>query len=179
MASRVMPLRALVGVSALTIALGMALVAPTQAAVPTASSATATTVTLVRGEPIASRNRAVTYSVRGVRPSAYIGSFYDSRSESRRKCIVKRESNGVYDVRSGNGYFGAYQMTRGLAKGATYRMYATLAHEVGKTAALAITAHLRAVGANHWSRYWQDRAFWTIWNHGKGAGNWAGGSHSC
>jgi hypothetical protein len=25
---------------------------------------------------------------------------------------------------------------------------------------------------NRWSRFEQDKAFWTVWNHGRGRGHW-------
>jgi hypothetical protein len=30
-----------------------------------------------------------------------------------------------------------------------------------------------------WNRYWQDRAFWTIWRKGKGKSHWRGGAVKC
>jgi peptidoglycan hydrolase-like protein with peptidoglycan-binding domain len=135
---------------------------------------------LLLGEPAASRNRAVTYSLRGVYASAYTGAYYDSRYEAKRRCIVSRESHGYYTVRSANGlYNGAYQMTASLGVGATKKMLASVAAEVGATTAASLMAKLRLTTPNKWSRYWQDRAFWTIFNHGAGASHWAGGYVNC
>ncbi len=135
---------------------------------------------LLLGEPAASRNRAVSYSLRGVFPSAYIGAYYDSRYEKKRKCIVDRESHGYYTVRSANGlYNGAYQMTASLGVGATKKMLSSVAAEVGASTAAALMAKLRTTTPNKWSRYWQDRAFWTIFNHGSGASHWSGGYINC
>ena len=60
----------------------------------------------------------------GVEPSLYRGRFFEASKESIRRCIVKRESEGQYDVRGGGGnrYFGAYQMSNALADGATHMM---------------------------------------------------------
>ncbi len=147
---------------------------------PRLSAAAAAPFGLVLGEPAASRNRAVPYSLRGVYASAYVGSYYDKRFEAKRRCIVSRESHGYYTVRSANGlYNGAYQMTASLGVGVTKKMLASVAAEVGSTTAASLMANLRRTTPNRWSRYWQDRAFWTIFNHGAGASHWAGGYVSC
>ncbi|MFN8159192.1 MAG: peptidoglycan-binding domain-containing protein [Candidatus Nanopelagicales bacterium] len=135
---------------------------------------------VVLGEPVATRNRAVPYSLRGVYASAYIGSYYDKRFEAKRRCIVNRESHGYYTVRSANGmYNGAYQMTASLGVGVTKKMLSSVAAEVGASTAASLMAKLRTTTPNRWSRYWQDRAFWTIFNHGAGASHWAGGYVNC
>jgi hypothetical protein len=176
-----MPLRALAGIGALT-------AAPVTAPVPvvrtstTAVTATASTLAvplLVKGEPAATRARKVSYSLRGVFKSAYVGTYYDSRFEKKRMCIVKRESNGYYTVVSGGGYYGAYQFNDGFRKGAASMMYKSLKKEVGASYALQLVSSLKKKKINRWSRYWQDRAFWTVFNHGRGAANWAGGRWTC
>ena len=65
-----------------------------------------------------------TRDMRGVEPSLYRGRFFKAPKERIRRCIVKRESEGQYDVRGGGGnrYFGAYQMSDALADGATHMM---------------------------------------------------------
>jgi hypothetical protein len=101
----------------------------------------------------------------GVFPSAYVGKEYNPRYESKRRCIVKRESNGYYTaVSSGGTYKGAYQMSAALGRGAAWMM--------GRP-------DLLNVPVNRWSRFEQDEAFWTIFNHGRGAAHWAGGRWSC
>jgi hypothetical protein len=30
-----------------------------------------------------------------------------------------------------------------------------------------------------WNRYWQDRAFWTIWRDGRGKSHWVNGVRKC
>jgi hypothetical protein len=198
MTTRVMPLRALAGIGALTAALGVGLLSPVAASVPAASvtapvpvvrttttavtTATASTLAvplLVKGEPAATRAKKVGYSLRGVFKSAYVGSFYDSRYEKKRMCIVKRESNGYYTVKSRGGYYGAYQFNDGFRKGAASMMYKSLKKEVGATYALQLVSSLKKKKINRWSRYWQDRAFWTVFNHGRGAANWSGGRWTC
>jgi hypothetical protein len=198
MASRVMPLRALAGVGVLAASLGLGLLSPVAASAPAAPvsapapvvrssttpavAATATTLalpTIVKGEPAATRAKKVSYALRGVFKSAYVGTFFDARYEKKRMCIVKRESNGYYTVVSHGGYYGAYQFNDGFRKGAASLMYKTLKREVGAANALRLVKALKAKRINKWSRYWQDRAFWTVFNHGRGASNWAGGRWSC
>ena len=43
----------------------------------------------------------------------------------------------------------------------------------------ALVRALRKTTPNNWNRYWQDRAFWTIWRNGEGAGHWRGGGLNC
>ena len=197
MTTRVMPLRALAGIGALTAALGVGLMSPVAASAPaapvpapvpvvrtstTAVTATASTLAvplLVKGEPAATRAKKVSYALRGVFKSAYVGTYYDSRFEKKRMCIVKRESNGYYTVVSGGGYYGAYQFNDGFRKGAASMMYKSLKKEVGASYALQLVSSLKKKKINRWSRYWQDRAFWTVFNHGRGAANWAGGRWTC
>lgn len=113
----------------------------------------------------AERSARVPTSRVGVFPSAYIGRYFDARFEAMRKCIVRRESNGRYGVTSANGrYRGAYQMNQGLANAAARKM--------GR-------GDLVGTSPAGWSRFLQDKAFWVIFNHGAGAGNWRGGRWSC
>jgi hypothetical protein len=172
---------------ALAVDSGQAIAAPSVRQSAAATLAAVAVVPLVvRGEPLASRNPAVTYSLSrvarlsSVKPSAYVGSFYDKRFEKKRRCIQFRESNGSYTVRSANGkYLGAYQMNPGLGRAVTFLMARSLRAEVGPAQATTLLVALRARPVNRWSRYWQDRAFWTIFNHGRGAAHWAGGYVSC
>ena len=126
---------------------------------------------------------AATKDMRGVERSLYHGKFYRQAVESKRLCITHRESEGHYDVVSPSGsYFGAYQVSRGLARGATWMMLREHKQLMGAKAATATLAKLRATPMNKWPRYWQDAAFSTImnWEHtGSGASHWAGGRWRC
>jgi hypothetical protein len=184
--SATMLLGTAVPAGALAIDSGQAIAAPSARQTATTLAAIAVLPLVVRGEPAASRNAAVTYSLArvarlsSVKPSAYVGSFYDKRFEKKRRCIQFRESNGSYTVRSSNGkYLGAYQMNPALGRAVTFLMARSLRAEVGTAQATTLLAALRARPVSRWSRYWQDRAFWTIFNHGKGAAHWAGGYVNC
>lgn len=125
-----------------------------------------------------------TLDMRGIEPSLYEGEYFDPASEEVRKCIVKRESEGQYDVRGGGGnnYYGAYQMSDALADGATHMMLKEHKRILGAPAAKELMAELRATPLNQWPRYWQDAAFSTVYNWeypGSGASHWAGGRWHC
>ena len=125
-----------------------------------------------------------TSDMRGVEPSLYRGRFFDASKESIRRCIVKRESEGQYDVRGGGGdrYFGAYQISDALADGATHMMLKEHKKILGKETARSLMKQLRAMPPNARPRYWQDAAFSTVYNWespGSGARHWAGGRRHC
>ncbi len=113
----------------------------------------------------------------GYLPILYQGKWYMEGKEDVRRCIMKRESHAHY--RSSNGtYHGAYQMSAALGRGATFMMQPEVKKEMGAEG-VAIVKALRKMTPNKWNRYWQDRAFWTIWRNGAGSKHWRGGSHSC
>ena len=113
----------------------------------------------------------------GYLPSLYQGKWYDPQVESVRRCIMDRESNFNYRATSGT-YHGAYQMSAALGRGATWMMQREVRKEMGEEG-VAILRALRQLTPNKWNRYWQDRAFFTIWRDGAGAGHWRGGAHAC
>ncbi len=138
---------------------------------PVASATTSRAVALARG------NRA-SRDLQGWRPSLYKGAWFQPEVEAIRKCIMDRESNFNYRSVGGGRYFGAYQMNRGLAVGATRTMEAEVRKEMGAEG-VRILRSLRRTAPNTWNRYWQDRAFYTIWHGGAGKGNWRGGGLHC
>jgi hypothetical protein len=124
-----------------------------------------------------------TKDMRGVESSLYRGKYYRSAIESKRKCIVDRESEGHYDVVNPSGaYRGAYQVSASLARGATWMMLKEHKQLMGSKAAKQTLSKLRAKPMNTWPRYWQDAAFHTVanWEHtGSGIAHWAGGRWHC
>jgi hypothetical protein len=126
---------------------------------------------------------AATKDMRGIEKSLYRGKFYNATSEKKRLCIVERESEAHYDVVSPSGsYFGAYQVSRSLAEGATWMMLKEHKKLLGTPTAKKTLAKLRSKPMNTWPRYWQDAAFHTImnWDHTlSGASHWAGGRWHC
>lgn len=123
-----------------------------------------------------------TRDLRGVEPSLYRGRYYRASVEKKRQCIVKRESEGHYDVVSRSGYHGAYQVSRALARGVTWMMLKEHKALLGEQQAEAVLAKLRSIPMSKWPRYWQDAAFHTIYNWeytGSGKRHWYGGRWSC
>ena len=108
----------------------------------------------------------------GVADSLYKGKWFSAKAEDNRRCIVRKETGGNYEsVSSGGDYRGAYQMSRALAVGAAWMMQAEVKKEFGAEAAAAVDK-LRDIPTQKWNRYWQDRAFWTIWRNGSGSDHW-------
>jgi len=108
----------------------------------------------------------------GVAESLYKGKWFSAKAEDNRRCIVRKETGGNYEsVSSGGDYRGAYQMSRALAVGAAWMMQAEVKKEFGAEAA-AVVDKLRDIPTQKWNRYWQDRAFWTIWRNGSGSDHW-------
>ena len=146
------------GVLAMTAAMGSAaLVAPASpAAAATTGTAAAASVATVA--PTGERNKKVSRSLSGVRSSAYVGRYYSPRHERTRKCIVRKESGGNYRIASRTGkYRGAYQFNANLARHTAKKM--------GRP-------DLARKPINRWSRFEQDKAFWVVWNKGRGRGHW-------
>jgi hypothetical protein len=147
------------GALAMTVTVGtVAVIGPVSiaSAAPAAISTTATSAGT--SAPAGERNTRVSRSMSGIRSSAYVGKHYSARHEGTRKCIVRKESGGNYRIASRTGkYRGAYQFNAYLARSTAKRM--------GR-------ADLVNKRFNSWSRFEQDKAFWTVWNHGRGRGNW-------
>lgn len=149
---------------ALTVAAPVALAGPASAA-PKAGAPSPALAVVSKDRGSSEVSRSVTRSMVGVRPSAYIGKYYDARYEGVRKCIVKRESEGYYRVvNRSSGAAGAYQFMR--------RTGAYVARKMGRP-------DLAGRPANTWTRFEQDKAFWVLWNHGHGRSHWAGGRWHC
>lgn len=122
------------------------------------------------------------HDLRGPLPSLYRGVYFRAEQETFRLCVGAREGSHTYQVRGGGGgnYFGTYQMSAALARGVTWMMAAESRRTHDGLRADARALH--DVPANHWSRYWQDRAFFTILNYRglwSGKHHWAGGRWRC
>lgn len=105
--------------------------------------------------------------------SLHRGSVYAPRHEKIRRCIRARESDNEYRSVSKTGrYRGAYQFSPALKNGAAWMIQKQLRASHGKKIAVEIGQLLREHPMNQWSIYWQDRAFWTIWNMGEGRKHW-------
>ena len=115
----------------------------------------------------------------GIMLSLYQGKWFMPTRERVRRCIAYNESHGDYRAVSADArYRGAYQMNRKLAIGASWMMQREVVKEMGQ-AGKAIVEGLRKKPTQQWNRYWQDRAFWTIFRHGKGKSHWMGADRKC
>jgi hypothetical protein len=120
--------------------------------------------------------------MRGALPSMYRGLYFHVGQETLRRCIGQREGMFQYDVRGGGGgnYFGTYQFSRAFQNGIPYMMAkeSRRTHDGLRVEALT----LRRIPINRWSRYWQDRAFYTVLNFNglnSGRHHWSGGRWAC
>lgn len=116
--------------------------------------------------------------MRGIEPSLYRGKWHNPRFEPFRRCVLRQESHGnYYAANPTSSARGAYQfLDRSWRDGLVWMM---LAESRATGDGLARTVRtLRDEPIDQWSRYWQDRAFWTALRHGAGAHHWhlAGGS---
>lgn len=105
--------------------------------------------------------------------SQYKGKWYQKQHESKRQCIRQRESRHHYHaVSASSTYRGAYQFSPALAIGAGWMIQKDLRKQ-GHPDAKTIGDQLRSTRMNQWAIYWQDYAFWIVWNKGKGRQHWA------
>ena len=108
----------------------------------------------------------------GWMPSLYRGLYWDSKWADIRRCIMKRESNYRYKAANKTSSArGAYQfLDNNWRNGLVWMMIA----ESKKTGdgLIGEAKKLRKKPIHKWSRYWQDRAFYTALNHGKGLHHW-------
>jgi hypothetical protein len=107
--------------------------------------------------------------------SQYRGRYYVPKMDWVRKCIRQRESSNRYHAVSATGkYRGAYQMSPAMGVGAGWMVQRELRQTgVPKSVAVAIGSALRAHPVNKWHTFYQDMAFWVVWNYGKGRAHWA------
>lgn len=106
--------------------------------------------------------------------SLYQGRHYVEQHNSKRLCIRQRESKHDYRAVSRTGrYRGAYQFSPELAVGAGWMIQRELIRTgTPKKKARTIGKRLRTYPMNQWSPYYQDLAFWLVWDRGDGQAHW-------
>jgi len=108
----------------------------------------------------------------GWEPSLYRGKWWDAKWYDIRRCIMDRESN--FNYRAANrtsSAKGAYQfLDNNWRRGLVYMMVKE-SKETGD--GLETQAErLFTIPISKWNRYWQDRAFYTALQGGKGLKHW-------
>lgn len=125
--------------------------------------------------PVSREFRAATSKdatrMRGIEPSLYQGKYYmPKRGEDFRRCVIERESRGYYRAANeGSSARGAYQF---LDRSWRTSLVHMLRPEAKKNGLLPQLRELKDKPIHKWSRYWQDAAFWTVYNGGEGAKHW-------
>jgi len=116
---------------------------------------------------------------KGHEPSLYTGEHYHPKWAGVRKCISFRESRHNYRARSsistasGNYQFLDSQWRVSL----TYMMI-----RESRSTADGLMDEIKALRHHpiqEWNRYFQDRAFYTAWDNGRGADHWNLTRHGC
>jgi hypothetical protein len=108
----------------------------------------------------------------GFMPSLYRGEWYSNRWERVRECIMYRESRHNYRAANKTSSArGAYQfLDNSWRTPLTYMMIAE--SKKTKDGLRQEIKSLREKPIHEWSRYYQDRAFFTAWRHGEGKKHW-------
>jgi muramidase (phage lysozyme) len=117
--------------------------------------------------------------MKGYEPSLYRGKWYDSKWENSRKCIMQRESRFSYRAANkSSSARGAYQFLDSQWRDGLVWM---MLKESKKTKD-GLSAEIKTLfdkPIHKWSRYYQDRAFYTAWQHGNGKKHWYYPGHNC
>lgn len=109
----------------------------------------------------------VAESTKGYAPSLYQGKWYKKKWEDERKCIMQRESRFNYKAANkSSSARGAYQFLDSQWRDGLVWM---MLDEGGNKKEIR---SLRDKPIHKWSRYYQDRAFFTAWRHGEGKKHW-------
>ena len=104
--------------------------------------------------------------------SMYRGIWFDPQAWNERKCIMQRESHFNYRAKNKtSSASGAYQfLDRQWRDGLVWMMLAE-----SKQTHDGLNKQIKALRnkpITKWSRYFQDRAFYTAWRFGKGRHHW-------
>lgn len=101
--------------------------------------------------------------------TAYTGHYYAVYpAEGFRKCVAWRESRNTRTAVSRGGHRGLYQMTPELGDGAVWMMRMDPVDPISR----AQRVRLQGMPITSWSRYWQDRAFYTVLNARSARSGW-------
>jgi hypothetical protein len=129
--------------------------------------------------PTCAANSPQALDWKGHEPSLYTGQHYHSKWAQVRKCIMHRESRSNYRARSTiSTASGAYQFLDSQWRvSLTYMMIKE--SRATRDGLIDDIKALRDKPIQAWNRYYQDRAFYTAWNNGRGADHWNLTRHGC
>ena len=117
--------------------------------------------------------------MKGYEPSLYRGKWYDSKWEKSRKCIMNRESKFSYRAANkSSSARGAYQFLDSQWRDGLVWMMLKESKKTNDGLSAEINT-LFDKPIHRWSRYYQDRAFFTAWQHGEGKHHWYYPGHNC
>lgn len=111
-------------------------------------------------------------STNGIHDSLYTGRWYSPEHDDFRRCIMHRESRGNYRAaNTSSSARGAYQFLDSQWRDGLVWM---MIKEEKRTDGHRVREIRRLFDKpiHRWSRYYQDRAFWTAFRHGDGAHHW-------
>lgn len=115
----------------------------------------------------------------GFEPSLYRGKWYTPKFEDERKCIMQRESNFWYRAANKvSSARGAYQFLDNSWRSGLVHMFVKESKKT-KDGLVKEARLLRNKPIHKWSRYWQDRAFFTAWRFSEGRPHWYHGYSKC
>ena len=129
--------------------------------------------------PVCVAHSAEAADWKGYEPSLYQGQHYDSKWAQVRKCIMRRESRYNYRARSSiSSAAGAYQFLDNFWRISLTHMMIKESRAT-KDGLIKDIKALRVKPIQEWNRYFQDRAFYTAWDNGRGADHWNQTRHGC
>ena len=138
----------------------------------------AATVAFISQEHRSARS-SLASDMKGFEPSLYRGKWYNAKWEDSRKCIMNRESHFSYRAANkSSSARGAYQFLDSQWRDGLVWMMLKESKKVGD----GLSAEIRTLfdkPIHKWSRYYQDRAFYTAWQNGKGSKHWFYPGHNC
>lgn len=113
----------------------------------------------------------------------YRGKYWRPSQRKFTLCVLSRESNNNwFSTNRAAGYFGGFQFSKPLTRGATYMITTELQQLFGKKRGKQIAKRLRGIEMQKWHPWYQHVAFATVlnWEHDwSGKSHWHGGRWSC
>ena len=113
----------------------------------------------------------------------YEGKYFRDTQKRYTKCILYMESRyHYYSTARAAGYFGGFQFSKPLTRGATWMITPELKDMFGKFDGREIAETLRGIEMHKWHPFYQHMAFFTVLNwkgDASGAKHWSFGSGGC